>query len=133
MKFRKYNAKKVELDGVIFDSQSEAKHYWHTLKPRAEAGDITNLQMQPVYRCEINGKLICKYIADFTYVEWVIAGPEGQLGRQVVEDVKGFKTPIYNLKKKLVQALYPGTSICEISPSLYRSMKWSLPSHAVAI
>ena len=110
MTFRKYNAKKVELDG-----------------------DITNLQMQPVFRCEINGKLICKYIADFTYVEWKIEGPEGQLGRQVVEDVKGFKTPIYNLKKKLVQALYPGTSICEISPALYRSMKWSLPSHAVAI
>ena len=127
MKFRKYN---VELDGIIFDSQSEAKHYWHTLKPRAEAGEITNLQMQPVYRCEINGKLICKYIADFTYIEWKIEGPEGQLGQRVVEDVKGFKTPIYNLKKKLVQALFPGTLICEIEPSRYRSMKWSLPSHA---
>ena len=133
MRFRKYNAKKVELDGVIFDSQSEAKHYWHTLKPRAEAGDITNLQMQPVYRCEINGKLICKYIADFTYIEWKIEGPEGQLGQRVVEDVKGFKTPIYNLKKKLVHALFPGTLICEIEPSRYRSMKWSLPSHAKEI
>lgn len=129
MKFRKYNAKKVELDGVIFDSQSEAKHYWHTLKPRAEAGEITNLQMQPVFRCEINGKLICKYIGDFQYIEWTIPDQTDRLGYKVVEDVKGFKTPIYNLKKKLVHALYPGTLICEIEPSRYRSMKWSLPSH----
>jgi len=129
VKFRKYNAKKVELDGVIFDSQSEAKHYWHTLKPRAEAGEITNLQMQPVFRCEINGKLICKYIADFQYIEWTIPDQTDRRGYKVVEDVKGFKTPIYNLKKKLVHALFPGTLICEIEPSRYRSMKFSLPSH----
>tara|TARA_B100000768_G_scaffold167460_1_gene171559 strand:- start:283 stop:684 length:402 start_codon:yes stop_codon:yes gene_type:complete len=130
VKFQKYKAKKVELDGVIFDSQAEAKHFWHSLKPRLEAEDISNLELQPVYRCEVNGKLICKYIADFRYIEWKIEDAEGRLGYWVVEDVKGFKTPVYNLKKKLVQALHPGTQICEISPSLYRSMKYSLPSHA---
>jgi hypothetical protein len=129
----KYKAKKVELDGHVFDSQAEAKHYWHVLKPRAEAREITNLELQPVFRCTIDGKLICKYIADFAYFDRQATGLQGQRGARVIEDVKGFKTPIYNLKKKLVHALFPGTVICEISPSLYRAKKWSLPSHARAV
>ena len=41
--------------------------------------------------------------------------------------MKGYKTDVYRLKKKLVEALYPGTKICEISPRLYRSKTLSLP------
>ena len=41
-------------------------------------------------------------------------GPQGQIGYYIVEDVKGFKTPVYKLKKKLVEACYPGTVIKEI-------------------
>ena len=41
-------------------------------------------------------------------------GPQGQIGYYIVEDVKGFKTPVYKLKKKLVEALFPGTFIREI-------------------
>lgn len=119
VKSLKYRAKKVKLDGYIFDSQAEAKHYWHTLKPMADREEITHLEVHPVIICEINGVKICKYIADFRYF----------LGaKRVVEDVKGFRTDVYRLKKKIVEALYPGTKILEISPNQYRSEKWSLPS-----
>lgn len=44
----------------------------------------------------IKGKTIeqkCSYIADFVYTE---------NGKTVVEDVKGYKTPDYKIKKKLL-------------------------------
>ena len=121
MPHSKFRNKKVELDGHVFDSQAEAKHYLYTLKPRLEAGEISHLEIHPRIRCEINGRKICDYLADFRYFDSSQNGPDGQRGCQVVEDVKGYKTDIYRLKKKLVEALYPGTKISEISPRAYRS------------
>tara|TARA_Y100001972_G_C7609245_1_gene305363 strand:- start:108 stop:464 length:357 start_codon:yes stop_codon:yes gene_type:complete len=115
----KYKAKRVELDGYKFDSQAEAKHYWFTLKPLLEKGEITHFKVHPKFEIIIDGEKICNYIADFSYFS--------QKARVVV-DVKGFKTPVYKLKKKLVEATYPGVKILEISPTQYRSKKYSLPS-----
>ena len=119
----KFKNKKVHLDGYTFDSQAEAKHYKFTLKPRLEAGEISHLEIHPRIRCELNGRKICDYIADFRYLDASLEGPQGQTGCTVVEDVKGYKTDVYRLKKKLVEAMYPGTKICEISPAQYRSAK----------
>jgi hypothetical protein len=124
----KYSNKKVTIDGHKFDSQAEAKHYYFTLKPALERGEIRNLELQPRIRCEINGKKVCDYLADFRYLSQTKIGPQGQIGCQVVEDVKGYKTDIYKLKKKLVEALYPGTVIVEISGSPYRQMTLPEPS-----
>jgi len=115
------------VDGHTFDSQAEASHYAYVLKPRLAAGEITHLQLQPVIRCEVNGKLVCKYLADFQYIDVNAKGPDGQMGATVIEDVKGYKTPTYRLKKKLVEALHKGTKIVEIMPNV-RSKK--RPSHA---
>lgn len=118
----KYSNKKVTIDGHKFDSQAEAKHYYFVLKPALERGEITHLELQPRIRCEINKKKVCDYIADFRYLSKTKTGPQGQIGCQVIEDVKGFKTDIYRLKKKLVEALYPGSVIVEISGTKYRAM-----------
>ena len=115
----KYKAKKVELDGYKFDSQAEAKHYWFTLKPKLERGEIRDLEVHPSYAIIIDGEKICRYIADFRYFT---------MKEVVVEDVKGFKTPVYKLKKKLVEAMYRGVKILEVSPTMYRSKKYCLPS-----
>lgn len=123
MRPSKFRNKKVSLDGYTFDSQAEAKHYKFTLKPRLEAGEISHLEIHPRIRCEVNGRKICDYLADFRYIDLTANGPDGQVGCRVVEDVKGYKTDIYRLKKKLVEGLYPGTKILEISPRLYRSVK----------
>ncbi len=109
----KYRAIKTEVDGIMFDSKKEAKRYQY-LKERLDAGIIADLKLQPQFKCEINGKKICTYKADFEYLLADQIGPQGQIGHYVVEDVKGFKTPTYRLKKKLVEALFPGTIINEI-------------------
>lgn len=95
----KYN--NTKYDGK--DSKREAKRATE-LKLLEKAGVISHLQEQVVYELIpsqyriVNGKKKCveramKYIADFQYVE---------NGETVVEDVKGFRTEVYKMKKKLM-------------------------------
>lgn len=42
----KYNNKKVELDGHVFDSKAEADYY-SGLKIRQATGEITSFELQP--------------------------------------------------------------------------------------
>ena len=101
----KYRAVKTEVDGIVFDSKAEAQRY-KDLKLLQRAGAISGLELQPRFPVFVNGKKVCTYIADFVYFE-------GQ--KRIVEDVKGMKTREYRLKKKLVEATYPGVEIVEIS------------------
>jgi hypothetical protein len=92
----KYGAIKTEVDGYIFHSRKEAARY-QELKLLEMAGEIQNLTLQPPYPCFVGGKLICTYVADFSYRDRASFR---------VEDVKGYKTDVYKLKKKLVEAIY---------------------------
>jgi|TARA_Y100000310_G_scaffold126112_1_gene124867 hypothetical protein len=100
----KYGAVRVRIDGIDFDSRAEARRYVD-LKMLEKAGEIRNLELQPKFECVVDGTKICTYRADFQY----FCGNE-----RVVEDVKGVKTPVYRLKKKLVEALFRGIKITEI-------------------
>ena len=121
--FSKFKNKKVKLDGYTFDSLAEAKHYQHTLLPKYKAGEIRHLQVHPRFKCIIDGVKVCDYIADFSYIDINQIGLQGQQGCEVVEDVKGYKTDVYKLKKKLVEALYRGTKIIEINPKIYTKIE----------
>ena len=105
----KYNAKKTELDGIKFDSQHEAVRY-SQLKLLLRAGEISDLQLQPVFELQPsfkhNGKTIraIKYVADFTYKD--------RDGKIHIEDAKGMKTKEYLLKKKMM--LFRGYEIEEV-------------------
>ena len=108
--YPKYHSKKVQLDGMTFDSKREAERYIY-LKLLQKAGEISDLRCQVEYELIPNqygadvitptgkkkrGKLLeraVKYKADFTYIE------DGEL---IVEDVKGFKTKDYILKRKMM-------------------------------
>ncbi len=98
----KYGNIKTNVDGVIFDSKKEANRYTR-LKLLLQSGVITDLEcqvefiLQPDY--EINGKKVqsLKYIADFVYTKD---------GKMVVEDVKGNKTDVYKIKKKIFEYIY---------------------------
>jgi len=92
----KYKAKKCEIDGFKFDSLKEGKRY-RQLKLLEKARVIENLELQPRYDLIINDVKCGFYKADFRYIE---------NDKLVVEDVKGMKTPVYNLKKKLIKAIY---------------------------
>ena len=92
----KYRAIKTTVDGIKFDSKKEAARY-KVLKLLEKAGKITELELQPRYDLIVNLTKCGFYKADFRYFE---------SGKEVVEDVKGMKTPVYNLKKKLIKAIY---------------------------
>lgn len=115
--FSKYHAKKVMVDGVMFDSVREARR-WSELKILEKAGIITDLQRQvpftlipsqPVFD-PITGKKVgterpVKYIADFVYYT--------QGGYKVVEDTKGMRTKDYIIKRKLLLHKF-GIAITEV-------------------
>lgn len=112
MAYRKYHNTKVEIDGHKFDSKAEARRY-QELRLLEKAGTISGLELQPVFQLQPTFKhqhrgtvLLIKYIADFKYYE-------GK--RCVVEDVKGFKTKEYELKKKMFLYHYPDVDFREIT------------------
>lgn len=90
----KYHAKKTVVDGIIFQSRKEAKRY-QELKLMQRAGLISDLRRQVKYELipKQQGERAVSYIADFVYTE---------NGKTVVEDVKGVRTPVYKIKKKLM-------------------------------
>lgn len=92
----KYGAKKVKYAGLTFDSKLEYEYYL-TLLSRVQSGEITDLNIHTKFPIEINGKPICKVLADFDYIE---------NGKFIVVDVKGADTAISRLKRKLVKACY---------------------------
>lgn len=100
----KLRNKPTVLDGYRFASMKEAKRYGE-LKLLLAADRITDLIVQPVYKIEINGELVCKYVADFTYLQRINAA--GLV--EVVEDVKGRKAGVqyqmFRLKAKLMKAI----------------------------
>ena len=103
---RKYGNKKVEIDGHQFDSKAEGLRYM-VLRERQRAGEINNLRLHPKYPLEINGVLVCRYEGDFLYQVTLTE-------RWVLEDVKGVKTAVYRLKKKLLRAVH-GIDITEVT------------------
>ena len=99
----KYGNIRTVVDGIKFASKAEANRYL-VLKEKQRRGEISKLEMQPKFPITLKGRPICNYLADFRYCE----GDE-----TVIEDVKGMKTAIYRLKKKLTEAEY-GIKITEI-------------------
>jgi hypothetical protein len=101
----KFRNKRTEVDGITFASKAEARRY-QELKILQKGGSISSLELQPRFKLEVNGELICVYVADFRY-------KDHKDGSGVVEDVKGFVTPEFRLKKKLMKAIH-GIEIQEI-------------------
>lgn len=92
----KYRNKPTVVGGVRFASKKEAKRYGELLLLQ-RAGKITDLMLQVRRELYVNCMHVCDYVSDFEYEE---------LGRHVVEDVKGVRTPEYKIKKALMLAVY---------------------------
>lgn len=105
----KYKAKKAIVDGIVFDSRKEAKRYTE-LKKLEEMGSIRDLSLQvqfelvPSFEIIIDGKKRKRrpitYVADFVYYINNV---------KVVEDVKGRKTEVYKIKKKIFEYKFKTT------------------------
>ena len=106
----KYGATRTTVEGRAFDSKREARRY-AALRSLERAGAIVRLECQVPYVLHAvnlaTGELTVtgRYVADFRY-QWAASG------LIAVEDAKGFKTPVYKLKKRHVEAEY-GITILE--------------------
>ena len=92
--YNKYKNIRTEIDNLKFDSKKEAARY-ADLKLLKMGNEVLWFIRQPSF--DIGGGV--KYKADFLIV-WAD-------GKVTVEDVKGKKTDVYKIKKKLVEAAYP--------------------------
>ena len=102
----KYGSKKTIVDNIKFDSKWEAERYGQ-LKAMERAMFIRDLELQVPYDIVVNDVKICRYVADFRYKKesnHTITNDEYYV--EVVEDAKGFETPEFKLKKKLMKAVF---------------------------
>ena len=98
----KYGNVKCKIDGYTFDSQKEGRRYAE-LKILMRENKIRDLELQkeyelvPAYRDAVTGKMVraVYYRADFVYYDI-------EKQRTVIEDVKGYRTDAYKIKKKLM-------------------------------
>lgn len=113
MRKSKYGARKTELDGMVFDSNHEARRYAY-LKTLERAGEISGLERQVKYilvpaQAGEDGKIVERaviYVADFVY-------RDAHSGEKVVEDAKGMRTRDYIIKRKLMRYVH-GIRIREV-------------------
>ena len=111
-KQNKYKNKKVAVNGKVFDSKKEAKRYCELVKLE-QAGLIKDLETQKKFLLLDTFKKNSKtykqisYYADFVYFDVYEK-------KTIVEDVKGIKTQVYKIKRKLFEYKYPDLTITEI-------------------
>lgn len=106
-KAEKYGRVKKEVDGIVFDSTSEAEAY-RILKLLKLGREIFGLDLQPEYVLQDgfrdeSGKWhrAVKYVADFRFAR--IADQH----KIILVDVKGIQTPAFRIKEKLFRAKFP--------------------------
>lgn len=100
--YNKYNNTWTEYNGVKYQSKKEA-NYAAELDLLKKAGEVKEWKRQKRFEITKRGKHICYYYIDFEVLT--------KKGIEYI-DIKGFKTNIYKLKKKLVEAQY-GIKIIE--------------------
>lgn len=115
-KYRNTPDERIAADGtrIRFDSKAEAAHF-DELMARQKAGVIRNLKLQPEFTLQEafmtpEGERIkaIRYRADFSY-----DAKDGDDWRYVVEDVKGKKTDVYNIKRKMMLEKF-GIAVVEV-------------------
>lgn len=93
----KFGARRCQVDGIWFDSKQEGAHY-RRLRLLEAAGLISDLRVHSRWPLVVNGVDCGAYESDFDHVE---------NGTRVIIDVKGKPTDVYQLKRKIFEALYP--------------------------
>ena len=106
LSYNKFRNRKTEVNGIKFDSKKEATEYVK-LKHDLDTGKIKTLRLQVPFKLlpkqsdTITGKLIERavvYKADFVVKELN--------NSETIIDVKGIRTQLYILKRKLMLFVY---------------------------
>ena len=116
--------KKTEVDGIIFDSQTEAEYYEY-LKAEKKAGRIKSFTMQDEFIIQekfllINGERINSSVKGFSKLQKANPGCTVQAIKYRADfmvhykddsvrviDVKGQKTADFKIKEKMFNYMYP--------------------------
>lgn len=108
MAYNKYHAKKTIVDNIVFDSKKEADRYCE-LNLLVRAGKISDLRRQVTFELvpKQSDERAVKYIADFVYLD-------NNTGKTIIEDVKGYRTKEYVIKRKILKHRYPYLTFKEI-------------------
>lgn len=101
---RKYRNTKTVVDGITFDSKAEARR-WGELRLLERAGQINGLERQVSielapsvkYEGEARAKPALRIVVDFAYME---------RGSRVLEDTKGMRTAVFQVKRHLLKAFH---------------------------
>lgn len=91
----KYKSIETVADGIKFASKREA-FYYQIFKKLEHAGKIKDLILQERFNFTLDGKYMFYYKADFSYIDCVD-------NKKHIYDVKGVRTAVFNLKKKLIE------------------------------
>ncbi|UTT55175.1 DUF1064 domain-containing protein [Staphylococcus equorum] len=114
----KYNAKKIEYKGIVFDSKVECEYYKY-LEGRKYIDGFDYIEVQPRYELvpKFGKQRKAEYIADFAL--W----NENKLVEVI--DVKGMATDTAKLKAKLFRYLYQDVTLTWICKALeYTGKDW---------
>lgn len=114
----KYNAKKVEYKGIVFDSKVECEYYQY-LEKKMNGVTYNRIEIQPRYELipKFGDQRKTEYIADFSLY----------LDNDLIEviDVKGMATTTAKLKAKLFRYKYPGVKLTWICKApKYTGLEW---------
>ncbi len=109
----KFGNKITEYKGYKFRSKGECER-WKELELLQIAGEICNLKRQTKHFLILDGFTVGTYTDDFNYLERYSTGrvyPSSQAAkiyqeRYVVEDFKGDKTDLFQLKWNILHVMY---------------------------
>ena len=99
----KYGNKETEVCGHKFDSRKEARFFLQLQQDPTVKSIRTQVKYELIPKQQ--GERACSYVADFVV--------EYHDGRTVVYDVKGMKTDVYRIKRKLMLWVH-GITIQEV-------------------
>jgi len=112
-KINKYHNKKTTYEGIKFDSIKEMNRY-KELELMEDTDYIIGLELQKKFELQPsfidnngNKHRAITYIVDFYYYDTIEQC-------YIAEDVKGYKTQIYQLKKKMFMYKYPNIKFKEV-------------------
>lgn len=110
-KGNKYNAKKVTIQGITFDSQREGQRFL-CLRDMQKRGQISDLRLQvPIMLMGQKGPVLTRagrqmrLTVDFAYTLC-------ETGATVYEDAKGMPTRDYEVRKAVAEAM--GLEVVEV-------------------
>lgn len=113
----KYNAKKVEYKGVVFDSKVECDYYHYLERNLGDGYD--RIELQPRYELipKLDKQRKTEYIADFALFK-------NDVLVEVI-DVKGMPTEVAKLKAKMFRHKYPKIKLTWIYKApKYTGLEW---------